>query len=98
MTFNQVCLQVVNKDAPARMCLIALTSSAASHHTARATRQGTRARDVTRARVRAAIERGIGAGTLPDSTDVDALTATFEPYLLRALTQSGQEASTAPSI
>lgn len=70
MTFNQVCLQVVNKDAPARMCLIALTSSAASHHTAQAT----------------------------DSTDVDALTATFDAYLLRALTQSGQEASTAPSI
>ena len=63
-------------------CLVALTSPAASHRTSEAARQGTRARDVTRARIRTAIERGISAGDLPSSTDVDALIATFDAYLL----------------
>lgn len=63
-------------------CLIALTSPAASHRNADTAVLGTRARNITRARIRTAIERGISAGDLPDSTDVDGLTTTFDSYLL----------------
>lgn len=63
-------------------CLIALTTPVGADRTADAARQGTRARDMTRARIRTAIDRGISAGDLPVATDADALTATFDAYLL----------------
>lgn len=68
-------------------CLVALSSPTSAQRSAEAVRLGTEARNVTRERLRVAVARGVDSGDLPEHTDVEALTATFDAFLLGLSTE-----------
>lgn len=69
-------------------CLFALSATATSASSAGAAEIVASHRAVTRERIRAAIERGVGSGELPGHTDTGSLTTMFHAFLIGLSTEA----------